>query len=369
MYNPEAALPLHGRAAGPGLPVSTGDWSFGSLAEASRAGRAAAGPTRRSADLTGFAGRTLAELWTRVQAGAIREGLAGLTALRDDPDLAFCPADEVLAVATLIDCRLARGDLSEALSLADRLSAHLDTPGLAGALAHHAKGDLAWALGEQEAALDHFSTAGERAPGAAPALLPWRAGAALALVRLGQGPQAAALAHEHHTHARASGSDIAIAQALRTLASTDVGGDRMQHLRAARAALSHTRAERLAAQIDTDLAGMLLLWPDHTHDEEALALLRGAESYAAREELWPLQGRVRRLLDRLGETPQRVRSETMSHLTASERRVASLAVSGLTNRQIAEELVVTVKAVEWHLSHVYRKLGIASRTDLATTLR
>ena len=45
-----------------------------------------------------------------------------------------------------------------------------------------------------------------------------------------------------------------------------------------------------------------------------------------------------------------------------------MAADGLTNRQIANQLVVTVKAVEWHLSHVYRKLGIRSRNDLATAL-
>ena len=53
----------------------------------------------------------------------------------------------------------------------------------------------------------------------------------------------------------------------------------------------------------------------------------------------------------------------MAALTVSERRVARMAADGLTNRQIANELVVTVKAVEWHLSHVYRKLGISSRTQ------
>ncbi|HRD63599.1 MAG TPA: helix-turn-helix transcriptional regulator, partial [Nocardioides sp.] len=102
--------------------------------------------------------------------------------------------------------------------------------------------------------------------------------------------------------------------------------------------------------------------------DRALALLRSAEEHAGRQELWPLQGRVRRLLDRLGQQPRRVQTEAMAALTASERRVARMAAEGLTNRQIAAELVVTVKAVEWHLSHVYRKLGISSRTNLSATL-
>jgi DNA-binding CsgD family transcriptional regulator len=58
----------------------------------------------------------------------------------------------------------------------------------------------------------------------------------------------------------------------------------------------------------------------------------------------------------------------MAALTASERRVAALAADGLTNRQIAEQLLVSIKAVEWHLSNVYRKLEIRSRKALAPSL-
>jgi DNA-binding CsgD family transcriptional regulator len=52
-------------------------------------------------------------------------------------------------------------------------------------------------------------------------------------------------------------------------------------------------------------------------------------------------------------------------LTPAERRVAELAVSGLSNRDIAARLFVTVKTVEFHLSRVYRKLGARARGDLA----
>ena len=55
-------------------------------------------------------------------------------------------------------------------------------------------------------------------------------------------------------------------------------------------------------------------------------------------------------------------------LTAAERRVAELAASGLANKEIAQEMVVSVKTVEFHLSNTYAKLGIRSRGELAQTL-
>jgi DNA-binding NarL/FixJ family response regulator len=55
-------------------------------------------------------------------------------------------------------------------------------------------------------------------------------------------------------------------------------------------------------------------------------------------------------------------------LTPSERRVAQLAAEGLTNREVAQSLFLTVKTVETHLSHAYRKLGIGSRAELPESL-
>lgn len=56
-------------------------------------------------------------------------------------------------------------------------------------------------------------------------------------------------------------------------------------------------------------------------------------------------------------------------LTPTEARVAELAAAGRTNREIAEELFVGVKSVEAHLSRVYSKLAVRSRTQLGAVLR
>ncbi|HYO33609.1 MAG TPA: LuxR family transcriptional regulator [Nocardioidaceae bacterium] len=55
-------------------------------------------------------------------------------------------------------------------------------------------------------------------------------------------------------------------------------------------------------------------------------------------------------------------------LTATELRVAELAVEGLSNKEIARTLVVTVNTVEFHLRNTYAKLGIRSRVQLAPRL-
>jgi DNA-binding CsgD family transcriptional regulator len=55
-------------------------------------------------------------------------------------------------------------------------------------------------------------------------------------------------------------------------------------------------------------------------------------------------------------------------LTPAEHRTATLAADGLTNKQIAETLFVTVKAVEKHLGAVYAKLEIGSRREIAARL-
>ena len=68
----------------------------------------------------------------------------------------------------------------------------------------------------------------------------------------------------------------------------------------------------------------------------------------------------------LGRIGGRTREEG---LTPAERRVAALVAEGRTNREVAAALFVTERTVASHLSHVYAKLGVRSRTELARQLR
>jgi DNA-binding CsgD family transcriptional regulator len=52
-------------------------------------------------------------------------------------------------------------------------------------------------------------------------------------------------------------------------------------------------------------------------------------------------------------------------LSCAELRVADVVARGLTNRETASELFVSVKTVDFHLQNIYRKLGVRSRTELA----
>ncbi|HEU4737618.1 MAG TPA: AAA family ATPase [Solirubrobacterales bacterium] len=80
---------------------------------------------------------------------------------------------------------------------------------------------------------------------------------------------------------------------------------------------------------------------------------------------------AKRAHDELQATGEKVRSYApigVESLTPSERRVAELAAAGMTNRQIAQSLFVTVKTVEAHLSAAYDKLDIGSRRQLPEAL-
>jgi DNA-binding CsgD family transcriptional regulator len=69
-----------------------------------------------------------------------------------------------------------------------------------------------------------------------------------------------------------------------------------------------------------------------------------------------------------GARPRRALLTGAASLTASERRICDMAASGMSNPEIAQALFVTIKNVEGHLTHAYRKLDIGSRRELAEAL-
>jgi DNA-binding CsgD family transcriptional regulator len=102
------------------------------------------------------------------------------------------------------------------------------------------------------------------------------------------------------------------------------------------------------------------------HKHKAIALLQDALAIFERlgAPLW--QRRVTDELGRVGTHPVPPGSEPV--LTAAEQRVADLVAAGHTNSEIAAELFMGQRTVEAHLSRVYRKLGVRSRTELCRML-
>jgi DNA-binding CsgD family transcriptional regulator len=101
---------------------------------------------------------------------------------------------------------------------------------------------------------------------------------------------------------------------------------------------------------------------------EAREPLREGLALAERCGARALERRARDELVAAGARPRRRELTGVDSLTPSERRVAAMAASGMTNREIAQALFVTVKAIRFHLGNAYRKLGVSNRDDLSPVL-
>jgi DNA-binding CsgD family transcriptional regulator len=101
---------------------------------------------------------------------------------------------------------------------------------------------------------------------------------------------------------------------------------------------------------------------------ESLKSLREGLDRAHRCGASALAARAREELVTAGARPRRDALHGLDALTASELRTAQMAAEGRTNREIAQTLFVSLRTVETHLTHAYRKLAIRSRDALPGAL-
>ena len=101
----------------------------------------------------------------------------------------------------------------------------------------------------------------------------------------------------------------------------------------------------------------------------AAAHLRSARDRLAVLEAVPYLDRCERELRGCGLVPGKRSDFDPARLTAQERAVARLVAAGMSNRQVASELFVSVKTVQFHVTHIYAKLGIGSRAELAAQFK
>lgn len=174
----------------------------------------------------------------------------------------------------------------------------------------------------------------------------------------------AGLNDEEVALARRWGAPRALGSALRTRGLVR-GDDGLDDLRESAAVLAPTGLALEHARTLNALGSELLRRGERAEARDVLRVaLDLADSCGAHRQA----ELAREEAVRAGARPQRARLTGLDALTPGERRVARMAGDGLTNREIAEALFVTGKAVEWHLGNTYRKLGVNSRESLRALL-
>ena len=198
-----------------------------------------------------------------------------------------------------------------------------------------------------------------------PSICNWRAQAAIAAAASGESDRARRLASEELALALRFGADPAIGIALTAAGRVAGGAEGLELLLDGEALLSDSDARLEHARTLVYLGSALRL---NGSQKKAQTTLRSALDLADSLGDDATAARARSELGLTGKRPRSPAASGPEALTSAERRVTELAVDGLTNREIAEELYVTRKTVEWHLRNAYRKLEIKSRAELAQAL-
>jgi DNA-binding CsgD family transcriptional regulator len=165
--------------------------------------------------------------------------------------------------------------------------------------------------------------------------------------------------------ARRSGSATAIGAALRAQGVLHHDQPGTETLEEAAAILERSPDKLERARALADLGAALRRTNQRAAAREPL---RRALDLAHRCGAIPLADRAREELIATGARPRHTVLSGIDALTVSERRVARMAAEGLSNREIAQALFVSMNTVTRHLTHAYQKLDISRRSELVAAL-
>ncbi len=274
--------------------------------------------------------------------------------------------EEAVALAGLAWLEARRGD-ADATRLHAARAVALAEPRrvvIAQIWAGFALGDLALGSGRMDEALEHYTALVDLLEAARIRDVDLSPGPELAevLLRVGDVDRAVAVAAEHRRHAERKGLPWSLARAWRTTALLSGDDD-----------LDATFGTALRLHAETpdlyEVARTRLAYGSRLRRARRRVDARGPlqEAYEAFERLGarPWAATAADELAATGVTVAPHGSTGLDRLTPRERQIVQLLVDGRTTRETAGALFLSPKTVEYHLRHVYTKLGITNRRELA----
>ncbi|MDX2695316.1 ATP-binding protein [Streptomyces ipomoeae] len=226
-----------------------------------------------------------------------------------------------------------------------------------------------WRQGDRTGALRTFLRTGDqlRASGVVnPVVSPWWMNAVKLLIEDGRAPEARELIEQVATPAANWGTPRALGQVLLARASAADQRKSIGLYLEAADVLAGTPDLVSRIRADYQLGRALLRAGDPT---AARKHLRQAVDLATRTGAHGIAGAAANLLVTAGGRLRKATDGPAGFLlTKSELQIAELAMRGLSNQHIADELFITLRTVETHLTATYRKLGVRNRRELSQTL-